>query len=97
MLEPTPADHAAAERLAARVPAMLARAAALRKEVADPLVQLTALAPRWLSGMAAVAVLVTAAALFWPAPVQPATSLEGFVVSGSAAQDEDPVIRALTR
>ena len=97
MLEPTPDDRAITERLVSRVPSMLARAAVLRGEAADPLVQLAALAPRWLSGMTAVAVLVTAAALFWPSPTQPATGLEGFVVSGSAAQDDDPVLRALTR
>lgn len=100
MLEPSPEDHAAVERLAGRVPWMLARAAALRTEAADPRVQLAALAPRWLSAMAAVAALVTAAALLWPASTRSSTSgvsVDGFVVSGSASQDEDPVLRALMR
>jgi len=100
MLEPSQEDHAALERLAGRVPWMLERAAALRNEATDPRVQLAALAPRWLTGMAAVAVLVTAAAVLWPSAKQQATSgssVDRFVVSGSASQDQDPVSRALLR
>ena len=100
MLEPSQEDHAAVERLAGRVPWMLARAAALRAEAADPRVQLAALAPRWLSGMAAVAALLTAAALLWPqatTPTASSTSVDGYVLSGSVSQDQDPVLRALTR
>ena len=100
MLEPSREDHEAVERLAGRVPWMLARAAALREEAGDPRVQLATLAPRWLSGMAAVAVLATAAALLWPgssARTTSGTSVDRFVVSGSASQDQDPVLRALLR
>jgi len=100
MLEPTREDHEAMERLAARVPWMLERVAAARRESEDPRVQLAALAPRWLSGMAAVAALVTAAALLWPASAQnggAGSGIDSFVVSGSASQDQDPVLRALTR
>lgn len=100
MLEPRPQDHDAVERLAARVPWMLERAAALRREAADPRVQLAALAPRWLSGMAAVAALVTVAAVLWPSASQTGTtsgSVESYVVTGSASQDRDPVLRAIMR
>ena len=95
MLEPTPQDHEAVERLATRVPWMLERAAALRREAADPRVQLAALAPRWLSGMAAVAALAMAAALLWPARTPARSGVDGWVLSGSAPQSDDPVVRAL--
>jgi hypothetical protein len=99
MLEPTPQDHEAVERLTARVPWMLARAAVLRREAADPRVQLAAVAPRWLTAMAAVAALVTAAALLLPASSSSKSAagagIEGWMVSGSAPQGDDPVLRAL--
>ena len=98
MLEPSREDHAAVERLASRVPWMLARAAALRKEAADPRVQLAILAPRWLPAMAAVAALVTLAAFLWPEkPASAATAVDGWVVSGAVSQDQDPVLRELMR
>jgi hypothetical protein len=97
MPEPTAQDHRSVERLAARVPWMLERAAALRREAADPRVQLAALAPRYLSGMAAVAALAIAAALLWPVPTPASSGVDGWVVSGSAPQSNDPVLQALTR
>lgn len=95
MLEPTPHDHEAVERLAARVPWMLERAVALRREAADPRVQLAALAPRWLTAMAAVAVLAMAAALLAPATTPTSSGVDGWVLSGAAPQTDDPVVRAL--
>ncbi|HEX5042786.1 MAG TPA: hypothetical protein VFV75_07755 [Candidatus Polarisedimenticolaceae bacterium] len=94
MLEPTVQDHEGMERLTGRVPWMLARAAALREAAADPRVQLAALAPRWLTAMAAVAALVTAAALLLPTHPT-GVGVEAWVVSGSAPQSDDPVLRAL--
>ena len=98
MLEPTPQDHEAVERLAARVPWMLEQAGALRREAADPRVQLAALAPRWLAGLAAVAALAMATALLWPAATPTHTmrsGVDGWVLSGSAPQSDDPVVQAL--
>jgi hypothetical protein len=101
MLEPSQEDRAAVERLAGRVPWMLARAAALRKEAADPRVQLAVLAPRWLSAMAAVAAIVTLAALLRPSQApksaSAAAAVDGWVMSGSVPQDDDPVLRELMR
>ncbi|HET9300526.1 MAG TPA: hypothetical protein VFO11_11325 [Candidatus Polarisedimenticolaceae bacterium] len=95
MLDPTPQDHEAVARLATRVPWMLQRAAALREAAADPRVQLAALAPRWLAGMAAVAALAITAALLWPASTPTSNGVDGWVLSGSAPQSDDPVVRAL--
>ena len=101
MLKPSAEDRASVERLVPRVPGMLARAAALREEAADPRVQLALLAPRWLPRLAAVAALACAAALLWPSSGEgrnnPATSLDRFVVSGTAPQQDDPVLGALLR
>lgn len=102
MLEPTAEDRASVEALVARVPGMLARAAVLREQAADPRVQLALLAPRWLPRMAAVAALACIAALLWPSSRDgrnsAASSLDRFVLSGTAPQQqEDPVLGALLR
>ena len=93
-------EEAAIERMVGDVPGMLRRARLLREETADPRVQVALLAPRWLGRMAAVAALVGALALLWPASSDQAaagTSLDRWVVSGTAADEGDPVLGALLR
>jgi hypothetical protein len=93
-------DAEGLERLHARLPILLERARRAREEAADPRVQLAWLAPRWLGRMVAVAAVVTLAALLWPAATPRGASeasLDGWALSGSTAEDADPVLRALLR
>ena len=100
LLLPSGGDEEGVERLAAEVQEMLARARLQREEASDPRAQLAALAPRWLGRMAAVAAIVALTALLWPARGDKGTSgtaLDRWVLSGTAPEQDDPVLGALLR